>query len=216
MTADSSDASPPPPIADGRLVSLSDGVFAFAMTLMVITLDVPKPDSVTTADLPRTVQRQWPEFLSYFLSFWIIVTYWFVHRRMFRQITSEDAMLGWLNIFFLFCIVFLPYPTDMMGDFYSSQFALIFYAVTMIVTSVSISLLWEYSRARGLTIKNVPERMHASAKFRGVLIPGVMLLSIGLSFFSLAAARFSWVLILVGEFALRHTLDGVDQASPNR
>jgi uncharacterized membrane protein len=109
MTADSPNQDPNP-ISDGRLISLSDGVFAFAMTLMVITLDVPKPETVSTADLPRAVQQQWPEFLSYGLTFWIIATYWFVHRRFFRQITGEDNAVGWINMLFLFSIVFLPYP----------------------------------------------------------------------------------------------------------
>ncbi|MGD9891559.1 MAG: TMEM175 family protein [Dehalococcoidia bacterium] len=203
MTADPSNQSGPTPISDGRLISLSDGVFAFAMTLMVITLDVPKPDSVTTAELPRAVQRQWPEFLGYGLTFWIIATFWFVHRRFFRQIVAEDVAVGWLNIAFLFCIVFLPYPTDMMGDFEQSRFALIFYATTMIVTSAILSVLWEYSRRRGLMAKSVVEREHFSARLRSALIPSVMLLSIALSFFSLAAARISWTLILVGEIVLK-------------
>jgi uncharacterized membrane protein len=205
MTADSSNQSPPPPISDGRLISLSDGVFAFAMTLMVITLDVPKPDSVTTAELPRAVQKQWPEFFGYFLTFWIIATYWFVHRRFFRQIVSEDAVVGWLNIAFLFCIVFLPYPTDMMGDFNQSQFALVFYATTMIVSSAVLSVLWEYSRARGLIVKDLAVREHFSARLRSALIPSVMLLSIALSFISLPAARTSWSLILIGEIVLKRS-----------
>jgi uncharacterized membrane protein len=208
MTADPSNSSPPSPASDGRLISLSDGVFAFAMTLMVITLDVPKPESVSTADLPGTVQKQWPEFLSYGLTFWIIATYWFVHRRFFRQITGEDGAVGWINMLFLFSIVFLPYPCDMMGDFSDSRFALIFYATSMIVTSLVLTVLWEYSRRRGLMDKDVAEREHIGARVRGALIPGVMLLSIALSFFSLTAARFSWTLILVGEIVLRRSSGG--------
>jgi uncharacterized membrane protein len=207
MTADSPNQDPNP-ISDGRLISLSDGVFAFAMTLMVITLDVPKPESVSTAELPRAVQQQAPEFFSYGLTFWIIATYWFVHRRFFRQITGEDNAVGWINMLFLFSIVFLPYPCDMMGDFNDSQFALVFYAATMVATSLILSGLWQYSRAHGLMAKDVAEREHFTAKVRGALIPGVMLLSIGLSFFSLTAARISWSLILIGEIVLRRPATG--------
>lgn len=204
MTSDSSN-TPPPPISDGRLISLSDGVFAFAMTLMVITLDVPRPDTVTTAELPRTVQRQWPEFFSYLVTFWVIATLWFVHRRLFREITSEDTALGWLNIAFLFCIVFLPYPSDMMGDFADSRFALIFYAGTMVVTSFILSALSEYSRWRGLFMKDLPPNVYREGRFRSVLVAGVMLISIGISFYSINAARFSWLLILVGEVVIRRS-----------
>jgi uncharacterized membrane protein len=204
MTPDNT-GSPPPLISDGRLISLSDGVFAFAMTLMVITLDVPRPDAVTIDELPRTVQKQWPEFFSYLVTFWVIATFWFVHRRLFREIINEDTVVGWLSILFLFCIVFLPYPSDMMGNFPESQFALVFYAGTMAATSFVLSALSEYSRSRGLFMKDLPTNVYREGRFRSVLVAGVMLVSIGISFYSLDAARFSWLLILVGEAAIRRS-----------
>ena len=89
-----------------------------------------------------------------------------------------------------------------------SRFALIFYAATMIATSLILTILWEYSRRRGLMDKDVADREHFSTRARSALIPGVMLLSIGLSFFSLTAARTSWSLILIGEIVLRRSATG--------
>src|SRR5262245_17990493 len=114
MTSSDERSVPEPPASDGRVLALSDGVFAFALTLMIVTLDVPKPDDVPAADLVRTVKDQGPAFFSYTVSFWVIGLFWFAHRRMYHRVVADDAGADWLNIAFLFSIAFLPYPTDMV------------------------------------------------------------------------------------------------------
>src|SRR5215204_4385331 len=126
-------APPAPPASDGRVLSLSDGVFAFALTLMVLTVTVPTPASVPSADLAAAVRRQWPEFASYAVSFLVVAVFWFAHRRLFRLVVADDGPSGWLNIAFLFAVTFLPYPTDMAGNYGDSRFAIVFYAVSMVV-----------------------------------------------------------------------------------
>jgi uncharacterized membrane protein len=179
-------------------------VFAFALTLMVVTLDVPQPHEVTDAALPRTVRGQWPEFLSYGISFLVIGIFWFAHRRLFRQIVADDTISGWLNVLFLFCIAFLPYPTDMQGNFPDSRFALNFYNVWTVITSLALFVLWEYVRRYPrLTGGQVPPSPLGHEVLRESLIAGPFLLSILVSFVSVDAARYCWFLLLPGHLYRR-------------
>jgi uncharacterized membrane protein len=118
-----------------RLIALSDGVFAFSMTLMVLTIDVPKLENVAAADMPRAVLDQWPELFSYAISFLVVGLFWLEHHRLFRYIRRHDAELIWLNICFLLCVSFLPFPTDLAGEYADQPFAVAFYATSMALTS---------------------------------------------------------------------------------
>jgi uncharacterized membrane protein len=181
---------------NARITSLSDGVFAFATTLMIVTIDVPDRDVVPPDKMPRAVLEQWPHFASYVLTFFVIVNYWVAHHRMFRHIRTHDGPLIWLNILFLLCISFLPFPTDLAGEYESSRFAQVFYAASMTVTSLVMGVLWWYaSRRRHLLHERVSAADIREMNWRSILFPLVFLLSIGVSFVHAAAAKYTWLLL---------------------
>lgn len=91
-----------------RLISLSDGVFAFAMTLMVLQFDTPAPGRVAAESLRHEILAQWPSLLSYAFTFFVIANYWIVHHQMFNLIRSHNTGPVWLNIAFLFPSPFFP------------------------------------------------------------------------------------------------------------
>src|SRR5688500_1660825 len=93
---------------NGRMLSLSDSVFAFAMTLMVLSFDTPDPQRVSNAALRAFILHQWPSLIAYVITFSVVANYWAVHHRTFRYIRSHDMVLVWINIAFLFCISLLP------------------------------------------------------------------------------------------------------------
>jgi uncharacterized membrane protein len=192
-------ATPQAPASDGRVLSLSDGVFAFSLTLMVITLDVPQPSTTPTTELPEKVLSQWPEFIGYTTSFWVTGVYWFVHRALFRRVVADDGVSGWLNLVFLFFVAFLPFPTDMMGNYQDSRFALIFYSSAMVALSLTLFVLWEYIRYRPrLTGGTVSTTTWRHELLRELATAGPFALSIIVSFYSVTLARFCWLLIFPG------------------
>ncbi|SIS10077.1 TMEM175 family protein [Natronorubrum thiooxidans] len=96
-----------------RLIALSDGVIAIAITLLVLEISVPTvPAGSTTAVVPDLTAEQWPEFVGYVLSFLVIGLYWTLHRRVFVYVEGHDRSVVWLNLMFLLLVAFVPYATS--------------------------------------------------------------------------------------------------------
>ena len=97
-----------------RIVVFSDAVMAIAITLIVVQISVPQ---VSDSEIGAALSDGWPEYISFLLSFWVIGIYWFWHHVMFRSIVRYDTVFIWLNLLFLLCVAFLPFPTAVLGEY---------------------------------------------------------------------------------------------------
>jgi uncharacterized membrane protein len=180
-----------------RTIFLSDGVFAIAMTLLVLTIGIPGGNQAT--ELPRAlivISLVWPSTTMYALSFIVVGIYWMAHQRIFHYITRSDGGLLWLNVFFLLTIAFLPVPTNVLGHFGDSTAAAIFYALSLTATGLVLLALWRYASAHHRLVDAKFDAAVITHQTRRLLIaPGIAVLSIGLAFVSPYLAEASWLLI---------------------
>ncbi len=112
-----------------RLEAFSDGVFAIAITLLI--LDIKVPHLQGSADLLVSLLHLWPSYFAYLLSFVIIGIYWPNHHYVFKLYQKTNHSLNLLNLLFLLFIAFLPFPT--------------FYASSLLLTAASWLLIWLYA-----------------------------------------------------------------------
>ena len=188
-----------------RIVNLSDGIFAIAITLLVLDIRVPDiPEGMVASELPAALLSLWPKYLSYFLSFVAIAVFWSVHHSIFRPIRSYDRVLLYLNFLFLMLVAFLPFPTSLLGEYGDHQLPVAIYAATLAVGRLLLTAIHWYSTSNDRLVDEAQDP--ATVRFfviRGLATPGAFLLSIGLSFFSVQAAIYSWfILIAVDAFIL--------------
>jgi uncharacterized membrane protein len=133
--------------ATSRIEAFSDGVFAIAITLLVIEIGVPHVEGTT---LLGALVEQWPSYLGYVISFLQIGVIWANHHNRFRFIVRSDHVLLFLNILFLMCVAFIPFPTALLADYLQGterSTAGAIYAGTLAVTAVFFTLLWLYAAA---------------------------------------------------------------------
>jgi uncharacterized membrane protein len=180
-----------------RLLTLSDGIFAVAMTLLVLDLHVPDlPAGSTGADLARALLGLGPRYLSYVISFLVIGNYWLGHHRVFRWIVRVDWQFAWLNLLFLLGITVLPFVTGVLGAYGDVREAGVFYAGGLTVVGLLWWLLWLYATARRrLVPPDLDGKVIAYNFWVALLPPVIFLASIGLSFASPLWAKLSWALI---------------------
>ncbi len=127
-----------------RLVFFSDAVMAIAITLLVVELSIP----AATEDVGDALLDRWPQMLSFVLSFLVIGIFWMAHHRIFRYVARIDQRLIWLNLLFLMCVAFLPFPTAVLGDHDDSQGAIVFYACAVGLTGAVLASIWQYLHPR--------------------------------------------------------------------
>jgi uncharacterized membrane protein len=136
-----------------RLEAFSDGVFAIAITLLVLNIQVPR-DLPPGTRLTDELLRQWPVFLGFLTSFATIGIMWINHHRMFNLIRCVDHNLLIFNTLLLLGITFVPYPTSLVAAYLGQpeeQTAVFVYTGTFIVIATFFNLLWRYaSRSRRL------------------------------------------------------------------
>lgn len=121
-----------------RLIALSDGIFAIAMTLLVLNVSVP--DGLDHAGFTRALRQAWPHLGAYALSFAIIAAVWRDHRGIFHLVRSTDARVTRLTLLLLGFSALLPYPTALLSDYGGSEpLAVTLYAAT--VTLINLLLL---------------------------------------------------------------------------
>ena len=138
------DAKPAPDalgsVEQDRIVMLSDGVFAIAITLLV--LDIRVPNGVNSSDVYAIVRSLLPHFIGYTISFIVIASYWLGHRRIMKVMTHVDRNFLWLNFLFLFFITVFPVPTSLLGLHFGTVAPTIIYACFSAATGFSLWLLW--------------------------------------------------------------------------
>jgi uncharacterized membrane protein len=112
-----------------RIVAFSDGVFAIAITLLVLQLDVP--NQIAGDDLNHVLFDQRQDLLAYVISFAVIGRFWIVHHRFFASVTGFDGRLLALNLFYLGWIALLPFSSDVLGDHGGDTAAIVLYAINL-------------------------------------------------------------------------------------
>ena len=199
---DSADTGPEAAKDRDRIVNFSDGVFAIAITILI--LDINVPEGLSSGELPARVLSLGPEYLGYVISFLVIAVYWQAHHRVFRPIQRYDATLVWLNIFFLMAICFLPFPTSLLGKYGGEQVSVVIYAADAALASLLLGALsWYASREHRLVASDLDDDEERIRRLQGLAVPVVFLASIGISFFSPMAAMYSWLLLTVTDPIIR-------------
>src|SRR4051812_36155683 len=112
-----------------RLEAISDGVFAVALTLLV--LDIRAPDS-DQAKLLDELVKLLPHILAFILSFLIVTFYWTAHQVLFNSIHRSDRYLLWFNALHLLFVVFLPFSTAILAQFHDTPLAVDIYGLNVI------------------------------------------------------------------------------------
>jgi uncharacterized membrane protein len=131
----------------GRLEPFSDGVFAIAITLLILEVRTP----LGSTSLFHDVGRQWPALLGYVISFVTILIMWINHHRLVDQLARVDNTFLLLNGLLLMAITFVNYPTSLMAEYLTTseaRDALLIYSGTFVVVAIIFNLLWFYA-ARG-------------------------------------------------------------------
>lgn len=181
-----------PPGPTERLVFFSDAVFAIAITLLVLPLTEARPSE---EHLVADLLGLWPELLSFALSFVVVGTFWLGHHRAFSRVRRVDGRLVGLNLGFLACVAFLPFPTAVLGDHGDTVPAVVLYAAAMTVTGTASAAVWWHASAdRQLLAPGVDDATVRYLRLRSLVVPAAFLPSVPLALLSPLAAWLCWLL----------------------
>jgi TMEM175 potassium channel family protein len=193
-----------PPVKEtiefARIVAFTDGVFAIAITILVLGIDVP--EELPAPDLHDFLVDSWPQLFTYFLSFAVIGRHWVSHHHVFGMLQGFDQRLMALNLFYLSLVVLIPFPTNLLGEYGGRSDAVILYAFVIASASMLSWLMLRYALGREhIDPDSVPEAREASA---GTLHPAIVFYaSIPVAFVSPLAGQLFWLTLLLGRWRRR-------------
>jgi uncharacterized membrane protein len=175
-----------------RIVAFSDGIFAIAMTLLVLGLTIPSG----VKDLTRALLDDQGDFLAYAISFAVLARYWLAHHRFFSALERFDRRLMALNLFYLSWIALVPFSSLVLGDYGDKTDAVVLYAINMILVSASFYLQLVYAYRRDLFRAEAREFERRYNGPTNLVRVGVFAASIPVAFVSPLAAELFWVATL--------------------
>jgi uncharacterized membrane protein len=138
----------------GRVEAFSDGVFAIAITLLILEIRLPHE----TPDLGRALLYLWPSYLAFFASFATIGVMWLNHHRLFTLIHRIDDGLIGLNLVLLLGITWVPFPTAVLAEHLRNpeqRVAGMLYGGTFFVIAIVFNVLWRYAVAKKLVVEHI-------------------------------------------------------------
>lgn len=183
----------------GRTEAFSDGVFAIAITLLILEVSVPEADF---DNLWRGIADQWPSYLAYATSFITIGGIWMVHHGIFRRLEYANGWVMRINLALLMAVSFLPFPTKLLAEAIhetdAERAAVIFYGATLLVISLLLSALWRVIvRDRDLLKPEVSEQEINAITLTMTPSLGFYVGVIALAIFAPKVAAFGYLVIAI-------------------
>jgi uncharacterized membrane protein len=149
-------------LSKGRMEALTDGIFAIAMTLLVLELKVPDiPKSVSNHELMARLGEEGPAFFSFFISFMYCGVLWFLHHLAMHFVRHLQAAIVWLNLLFLMSISVLPFSCALLGHLIRNSAAQQIYFGNMLAAALLLWMQWLLAKKRKLVNEDDPRATRA-------------------------------------------------------
>ncbi len=168
-----------------RLEGLGDGIFAVAMTILVLELHLPLVNGNTFADFIHSFKQDlWHGLLCYIISFVVLGIMWFGHRMMFEYIGRTNRHFIFLGVLFYMVVCLVPFSTRFLAANTLKWFAISVYALNLSLCNLTLYAQWMYGlRKKNLLHLEVPDEVQKEAKLSFLLSPVVYSIAIAFSFF---------------------------------
>lgn len=186
-----------------RLLALTDGVVAIALTLLVLQLQVPVGGAL--AENPDSARALWhaldpdgAELTSYLVSFVVIAQFWIVHHRVLRGMRGHSEGLAWRNFGFLLTLTLMPFTSDLIGRYGSNPVAITLFGINLVAISLSTQWIFLYAAGHNL-MTDQARSAHAerAARVRALLVLAIVTFSLVLAWTDTNLAKFTWLLFLL-------------------
>ncbi|MGD0910212.1 MAG: TMEM175 family protein [Candidatus Acidiferrales bacterium] len=134
-----------------RLAALSDGIFAVAMTLLVLDLRVPAAEAVHSgSELQHTLMSLAPQIVMYMMSFLTLGIFWVGQQTQLNHLERSHRSLAWIHMVFLFAVSLMPFSTRLLAEFMIYRTALIVYWLNILLLGGTLYFSWNCAQALGL------------------------------------------------------------------
>jgi len=147
-------------LSKGRMEALTDGIFAIAMTLLVLELKVPDlPKSAGSLELLHKIGEELPAWFSFIISFLYCGLLWVLHHMAMHFIRHLQIALVWLNLLFLMSVSIMPFSCALLGHFLRNRAAQEIYYANMFVAAALLAVQWLVAKRKKLLNEEDPYRM---------------------------------------------------------
>lgn len=163
-----------------RVCALIDGIFAFAMTLLVLTIEVP---DVPMNQLGSALFEDIGKFGYYVLSFFLLSVFWISNVNKFREIKTIDYNFLWLNLGNLIFIVFIPFSTQLIGKYGDNLIAVNIFNFNLFMAGLFSYFIFQYAHSHQLFLSAYQKDEAKKISYRLLVVPVISLLAFMLSFF---------------------------------
>ena len=194
-----------PSIKVEHVISFSDSIFAFAITLMALSIDIPDlPSNLTQSELLDKLYDLFPQFESYIISFAVIAIFWVSYHQVFNHIKGSHIIMVYLNLLFLLLITLLSLSTSLVINYGGYHIPYIIYSIMVILTSSLLAMIWWHATKDNLLIdKNLHQFYIKGVMINLLSIPLVFTVSIIISFVNLDIAEYFWLVIAPLNIAIK-------------
>jgi uncharacterized membrane protein len=180
-----------------RVLAFSDGVYAIAMTLLVVGIGLPTlTDGSDEGELLGDLGDLFPEIFSFFLSFVVIGRYWLAHHEFFAHLRAVDTRFIRIHLIYLAFVAFLPFPTDVLGNYFENAIATTLYALTVALVSGLEVVLFACAHRSGLLRRPLPDDVYRWGVAMSLSPVVFFLVSIPVAFVNTTAAVATWFLFV--------------------
>jgi uncharacterized membrane protein len=153
-----------------RLAALSDGLFAIAMTLLVLDLRVPASGAIhSELDLWGALVALVPRFIPYFMSFLTLGIFWVGQQTQLNRFARSDRNLAWIHLGFLLAVSLMPFSTALLAEFITYRLALVVYWLNVLLLGVVLYGSWRYAWRTGLVKDDTTVEMSSAVERRIVI-----------------------------------------------
>lgn len=176
-----------------RAEALTDGIFAFAMTLLVLGVEIPEPSPqyVTADAVSAILQDIYPDFTHYLVAFIMLASFWLLHHRCYDRLKNLDMRMLWMNIGTLVFVALIPFSTDLADEFVEVPLAGLIFAVNILIVGTMLFLQWKYAVGSKLLSESITPAQIAMVDRKMMIMPLLSIVAIALAFMG-----FPWIVML--------------------